>query len=130
MKKIITIAMVFCVLLCCIGCSSRNSGEVVSNPPEDNTSSESNTPITDSQSEDSYQPYDSTIEPPHILVFDSFEQMAELQKMLDEDDEIIYEYLRSKNYVMNGLSSKNDVVEFFKIYRGLGNVTFRQLVRV
>lgn len=107
MKKNIAIIMLFSVLLCCIGCFAHTSGTTV--PDQFNSVlSESETPITDSHTDDEHH------EVPFILAFNSFNELAELKNMLVEDEEIIVDYLDDKGFSMNGLSTKNDVVELFE----------------
>lgn len=52
-------------------------------------------------------------EPPEILNLASFEKIAELKSMLEEEDEVVIDYLDSNHYSMNGLASKSDIAAFF-----------------
>jgi len=51
---------------------------------------------------------------PLILYFDSFESIGELKSMLEKDDDTVNEYLKSNQYHMNGLKSKEDIDKLFK----------------
>lgn len=53
------------------------------------------------------------VEPPEILNLDSFEKIAELKSMLEEEDNVVIDYLDSNNYSMNGLASKSDIAALF-----------------
>jgi len=53
------------------------------------------------------------VEPPDILNLDSFEKIAKLKGMLEEEDDVVIDYLDSNNYSMNGLASKIDIAAFF-----------------
>ena len=53
------------------------------------------------------------VEPPEILNLASFEKIAELKSMLEEEDDVVIDYLDSNNYSMNGLASKSDIAAFF-----------------
>lgn len=64
-------------------------------------------------SADTKAPENEAVEPPLILNFESFEKLAELKGMLEEEEDIVAEYLDSNNYSMNGLSSKSDIAAFF-----------------
>lgn len=53
-------------------------------------------------------------EPPHMLLFDSYDQVIELRNLMNEsDEEVVLQYLIAHNYEMNGLSSKEDIANFF-----------------
>ena len=54
-----------------------------------------------------------TAEPPCILNFESFEKIAELRSMLEEEADTVADYLDSNNYSMNGLSSKEEIAGLF-----------------
>lgn len=49
-----------------------------------------------------------------MLLFDSFEQIAELYSIAAQDEETVTAYLDQKGFSMNSLSTKSDVVELFE----------------
>ena len=53
--------------------------------------------------------------PPATIYFRSLDEVRELKSMLEEDDATVETYLRSSgnSYAMNGLSSKDDINQFF-----------------
>lgn len=56
---------------------------------------------------------DLTHEVPYVLRFDSFGKIAELREIADKSSDEIEKYLDSSGYNMNGLSSKEDIADFF-----------------
>ena len=62
--------------------------------------------------------------PPRILYFRSLENVRELKSMLDKDDATVKEYLRNTRYYMNGLRSKEDVIQMFEY---IGNLNMLHL---
>lgn len=99
MKKLLISIIAICTAFCCIGCSIDDSSDKMT-PTSDIV------PITEDINNESS-------EPPCVLVFNSFEEIAELKDMLNEDEDIVLDYLTSNNYDMNGLSSKNDIAKLF-----------------
>ena len=69
--------------------------------------------LTDENSPVKENPENEGVEPPEILNLDSFEKIAELKSMLEEEDDVVIDYLDSNNYSMNGLTSKSDIAAFF-----------------
>ena len=53
--------------------------------------------------------------PPATIYFRSLDEVRELKSMLEEDEDTVETYLRSSgnSYAMNGLSSKDDINQFF-----------------
>lgn len=69
--------------------------------------------LTDESGPVKENPENEGVEPPEILNLDSFEKIAELKGMLEEEDDVVIDYLDSNNYSMNGLASKIDIAAFF-----------------
>ena len=108
MKNKLFIIVLLCILLCCAGCSADHLGGDVSDLHVD--------PVTnvDRASTSGSQPDGSPPEPPEMLLFDSFEQIAELYSIAAQDEETVTAYLDQKGFSMNSLSTKSDVVELFE----------------
>lgn len=68
---------------------------------------------TEIDSSRSENPRNETTEPPCTLNFESFEKIAELRSMLEEEEDTVAEYLDSNNYSMNGLSTKEEIAGLF-----------------
>lgn len=98
-KKLFVGIIVSCIFLCCIGCSADTSKD-----KKDQTA-------VNNQNNDGFG--DETSDVPYVLAFDSFEQIAALKNMLEEDENTVADYLNSNNYSMNGLTSKRDIGELF-----------------
>lgn len=73
---------------------------------EDIDLTDENSPVKDNSENEG-------VEPPEILNLASFEKIAELKSMLEEEDDVVIDYLDSNNYSMNGLTSKSDIAAFF-----------------
>ena len=86
MKNTIVIIFLACICAVCAGCSAN----VV--PENENyvTDTKKNDEITDSSTEEHMQ------DVPQILAFDSFEKIAELKAILNEEETQIVNYLNSK----------------------------------
>ena len=97
MKIKLLFTILLCILLCCAGCSADqldgNDDRVPTSGPQT-----------------SCGPHGV----PEVLVFDSFEQIAELNSIATQDEETVAEYLDQKGFSMNSLSTKSDVVELFE----------------
>lgn len=108
MKNKLFIIVLLCILLCCAGCSADHLGGDVSDLHVD--------PVTnvDRASTSGSQTDGSPPEPPEMLLFDSFEQIAELYSIAAQDEETVTAYLDQKGFSMNSLSTKSDVVELFE----------------
>ena len=63
---------------------------------------------------------------PEVLSFASFDQIAELNSIVTQDEETVSEYLDQKGFSINGLSTKSDVVELFE---RIGNLNMLYLNR-
>ncbi len=73
---------------------------------EDIDLTDENSPVKDNSENEG-------VEPPEILNLASFEKIAELKSMLEEEEDTVADYLDSNNYRMNGLASKSDIAAFF-----------------
>lgn len=69
--------------------------------------------LTDESGPVKENPKNEGVDPPEILNLVSFEKIAELKSMLDEEEDTVVDYLDSNNYSMNGLASKSDITAFF-----------------
>lgn len=103
MKNKFFIMILFCILLCCAGCSADHPDGDVSDLHVDGM-------LNDYQASTSCGPHGV----PEILSFASFEQIAELNSIVAQDEETVAEYLDQKGFSMNSLSTKSDVIELFE----------------
>ena len=99
MKKLLVSIVVLCSILRFAGYSKDSRSDVASLTATSVPTKES----TENEAE----------EPPEILNLESFEKIAELKSMLEEEEDAVSGYLDSNNYSMNGLSSKEDITELF-----------------
>lgn len=105
MKKLLVSIMTLCIFFCCVSCSTDN---VTDTNPHLSEKKQINEDMSHERPE-----------PPCVLVFDSFEKIAELKSMLEEDNDTVVDYLDNNNYYMNGLTSKNDIANLFNDIGGL-----------
>lgn len=108
MKNKLFIIVLLCILLCCAGCSADHLGGDVSDLHVDPVMNVDRASTSGSQTDGSPP------EPPEMLLFDSFEQIAELYSIAAQDEETVTAYLDQKGFSMNSLSTKSDVVELFE----------------
>lgn len=108
MKNKLFIIILLCILLCCAGCSADHLGGDVSDLHVDPVMNVDRASTSGSQTDGSPP------EPPEMLLFDSFEQIAELYSIAAQDEETVTAYLDQKGFSMNSLSTKSDVVELFE----------------
>ena len=100
MKKLCALFIVLCVLIGCVGCAVNEMGI-----NQDSISNNSSIDTTSTKEDHDV---------PLILYFDSFESIGELKSMLAKDDGTVNEYLKTNQYHMNGLKTKEDIDKLFK----------------
>ena len=120
MKNKLFIIVLLCILLCCAGCSADHLGGDVSDLHVDPVMNVDRASTSGSQTDGSPP------EPPEMLLFASFDQIAELNSIVTQDEETVSEYLDQKGFSINGLSTKSDVVELFE---RIGNLNMLYLNR-
>lgn len=108
MKNKLFIIVLLCILLCCAGCSADHLGVDVSDLHVDGMLNDDQAPMSGSQTDGEHH------DVPEVLSFASFDQIAELNSIVTQDEETVSEYLDQKGFSMNGLSTKSDVVELFE----------------
>jgi len=123
MKKLYALLLSLCVLMGCIGCASGNDDPTTPAPttPAPTTPAPT-TPAPTTPTPTTPAPTTPVVttptitfpsSPPPTLYFRSFDEVRELKSMLGEDDATLETYLRSKDYYMNGLRSKENINHFF-----------------
>lgn len=106
-KSVIAGIMMLSMFFCFAGCSRDNRTDEI-------VPTATNIPMNEiSGSETVDPPENEAVEPPYILNLESFEKIAELKSMLEEDEDTVTDYLDNNNYSMNGLSAKEDITELF-----------------
>lgn len=73
---------------------------------------EGNNSETEERKEVSQHESENTV-PPHMLEFDSYQEIAEFRNILNESEDIVIEYLKEKNHYINGVYSKEDAIKLF-----------------
>lgn len=113
-KKTFIFSICICISICCVACSFDTDSNIKElNLVQNNREELCVTPIGDSDknripSSDNKHP-----DVPYILDFDSFDEIAELSNILDEEEDVIKGYLDSTGFSMNGISSKEDIIDLF-----------------
>lgn len=97
MKKTTCLFICMCVMAFCFTACAGGQAENESPLTSRNSGVDTNTPH----------------DPPRVLTFKSFEEIAELNKTTEQEENVVIEYLESHTFNMNGLSSKADVVALF-----------------
>lgn len=120
MKNKLFIIVLLCILLCCAGCSADHLGGDVSDLHVDGMLNDDQAPMSGSQTDGEHH------DVPEVLSFASFDQIAELNSIVTQDEETVSEYLDQKGFSINGLSTKSDVVELFE---RIGNLNMLYLNR-
>ena len=64
-------------------------------------------------------PYVSAQEPPLQIIIRSEEELAEMRKIAETDEEELLDYLKQMNYRVNGMTNREDVVAFLKLLDSL-----------
>ena len=58
---------------------------------------------------------DECVEPPRVLIIDTYEEIHALKDLIDEPDEmVVQEYLKKAYIIDNGLDTKADIIHFFE----------------
>lgn len=120
MKNKLFIIILLCILLCCAGCSADHPNGDMSDLHVDGMLNGDQAPMSGSQTDGEHH------DVPEVLSFASFDQIAELNSIVTQDEETVSEYLDQKGFSMNGLSTKSDVVELFE---RIGNLNMLYLNR-
>ena len=120
MKNKLFIIILLCILLCCAGCSADHPNGDMSDLHVDGMLNDDQAPMSGSQTDGEHH------DVPEVLSFASFDQIAELNSIVTQDEETVSEYLDQKGFSMNGLSTKSDVVELFE---RIGNLNMLYLNR-
>ena len=108
MKNKLFIIVLLCILLCCAGCSADHPNGDMSDLHVDGMLNDDQAPMSGSQTDGEHH------DVPEVLSFASFDQIAELNSIVTQDEETVSAYLDQKGFSMNGLSTKSDVVELFE----------------
>lgn len=108
MKNKLFIIILLCILLCCAGCSADHPNGDMSDLHVDGMLNDDQAPMSGSQTDGEHH------DVPEVLSFASFDQIAELNSIVTQDEETVSEYLDQKGFSMNSLSTKSDVVELFE----------------
>lgn len=107
MKKILLIcSLVFAIILCACG---KQADTAVNS--EETDPNQANSLYVNSEPE--ILGTDDHIEPPKQLSFSSLEELNTLRSCLEKTDEELIAYLSSRSLDVNGLSSRQDVEDFF-----------------
>jgi len=120
MKNKLFIIILLCILLCCAGCSADHPNGDMSDLHVDGMLNDDQAPMSGSQTDGEHH------DVPEVLSFASFDQIAELNSIVTQDEETVSEYLDQKGFSINGLSTKSDVVELFE---RIGNLNMLYLNR-
>lgn len=120
MKNKLFIIILLCILLCCAGCSADHPNGDMSDLHVDGMLNDGQAPMSGSQTDGEHH------DVPEVLSFASFDQIAELNSIVTQDEETVSEYLDQKGFFINGLSTKSDVVELFE---RIGNLNMLYLNR-
>ena len=120
MKNKLFIIILLCILLCCAGCSADHPNGDMSDLHVDGMLNDGQAPMSGSQTDGEHH------DVPEVLSFASFDQIAELNSIVTQDEETVSEYLDQKGFSINGLSTKSDVVELFE---RIGNLNMLYLNR-
>lgn len=120
MKNKLFIIILLCILLCCAGCSADYPNGDMSDLHVDGMLNDDQAPMSGSQTDGEHH------DVPEVLSFASFDQIAELNSIVTQDEETVSEYLDQKGFSINGLSTKSDVVELFE---RIGNLNMLYLNR-
>jgi len=120
MKNKLFIIVLLCILLCCAGCSADHPNGDMSDLHVDGMLNDDQAPMSGSQTDGEHH------DVPEVLSFASFDQIAELNSIVTQDEETVSEYLDQKGFSINGLSTKSDVVELFE---RIGNLNMLYLNR-
>lgn len=120
MKNKLFIIILLCILLCCAGCSADHPNGDMSDLHVDGMLNDDQAPMSGSQTDGEHH------DVPEVLSFASYDQIAELNSIVTQDEETVSEYLDQKGFSMNGLSTKSDVVELFE---RIGNLNMLYLNR-
>lgn len=102
MKKVFILILCLCLMLCCTACVFNMETGTTKTPSDPTTEPTNDTIFIDNM--------------PYILRFDSFDELVELWELQDADEETVQAYLwdfESRNFLVNGLESKEDIVEMF-----------------
>ena len=118
MKNKLFIIVLLCILLCCAGCSADHPNGDMSDLHVDGMLNDDQAPMSGSQTDGEHH------DVPEVLSFASYDQIAELNSIVTQDEETVSEYLDQKGFSMNGLSTKSDVVELFE---RIGNLNMLHL---
>ena len=108
MKNKLFIIILLCILLCCAGCSADHPNGDMSDLHVDGMLNDDQAPMSGSQTDGEHH------DVPEVLSFASFDQIAELNSIVTQDEETVTAYLDQKGFSMNSLSTKSDVVELFE----------------
>lgn len=120
MKNKLFIIVLLCILLCCAGCSADHPNGDMSDLHVDGMLNDDQAPMSGSQTDGEHH------DVPEVLSFASFDQIAELNSIVTQDEETVSEYLDQKGFSINGLSTKSDLVELFE---RIGNLNMLYLNR-
>ena len=120
MKNKLFIIILLCILLSCAGCSADHPNGDISDLHVDGMLNDDQAPMSGSQTDGEHH------DVPEVLSFASFDQIAELNSIVTQDEETVSEYLDQKGFSINGLSTKSDVVELFE---RIGNLNMLYLNR-
>ena len=101
MKRMLVLLLI-CLTVSFSACSSFNNNRTTSNELSATSMNESATPDIDKS------------EPPYTLRFNSFEEIAALKNIVNQNEEVVKNYLADKEYDMNGnIVSTEDIKALF-----------------